>query len=246
MSAGPSQRGPRAAPTPAKLRCVGLLDELKVRARDATANTAVADAAVLERNRRLAHGACRLAHDYWQEFSEQLNILRPPSAASYPIDSRVKLEGLVCAGFRVSQNVQMQHGGETRYEAVVLSWQASNGQVYRIEKELPRDVERLRTRLAHAGIPAHETPVHHPTTGRIQATCFEFRGTVAASVRVVPLPDIGKVRLSFTNLDQLERVDAEYPAAVLRQRLLDEIGRWIIGEPHRVLEYAADIKRYAH
>jgi hypothetical protein len=69
---------------------------------------------------------------------------------------------------------------------------------------------------------------------------------VAASVRVTPLPDSGKVRLSFVNVDQLERVDGEYPAAGLRARLLDEIGRWIVGQPHRVLEYAGNIKRFQH
>jgi hypothetical protein len=225
---------------------VGLLDELKVQARAVATKAAMADDETLERNRRLAQGACRLAHDYWKEFCEQLNVLHTPCPARYQIDPRVALEGLVCRDFRVVPQQQLQHSGEPRYEAVLLTWVAANQHAYRIDKELPRDVERLRARLAHAGIPAHETPVRNPSTGRVQATCFEFRGTVAAGVRVVPLPAIGKVRLSFTNLDQLERVDAEYPAAVLRQRLLDEIGRWIIGQPHHVLEYAADVKRYAH
>jgi hypothetical protein len=225
---------------------VGLLDELKVQARTVATQPAAADAETLERNRRLAHEACRLAHDYWKEFSEQLNVLRAPCPARYQIDPRMALEGLVCGNFRVTPQLQIHHSGVPRYDAVLLTWQAINDHAYRLDKELPRDVERLRARLAHAGIPAHETPMRNAATGRVQSTCFEFRGVVAASVRVVPLPDIGKVRLSFTNLDQLERVDADYPAAVLRQRLLDEIGRWIIGQPHHVLEYAADIKRYAH
>lgn len=225
---------------------MGLLDELKVQARSVGTRPAAADAETLERNRRLAHGACRLAHDYWKEFSEQLNVIRAPCSARYQIDPRLALEGLVCGNFRVVPQLQVALAGEPRYDAVLLSWQASNDNTYRIDKELPRDVERLRARLAHAGIPAHETPLRNASTGRVQSTCFEFRGTVAASVRVLPLPDIGKVRLSFANLDQLERVDADYPAAVLRQRLLDEIGRWIIGQPHHVLEYAADVKRYAH
>jgi hypothetical protein len=60
------------------------------------------------------------------------------------------------------------------------------------------------------------------------------------------LLDAGRVRLTFTNIDQLERVDAEYPAAGLRQRLLDEIGRWIVGHPQRVLEYAGEVRRFQH
>jgi hypothetical protein len=61
---------------------------------------------------------------------------------------------------------------------------------------------------------------------------------------VLPLPDSGRVRLVFTNVDQLERVEAEFPAVGLRVKLLDEIGRWIVGQPQRVLEYASEVKRF--
>jgi hypothetical protein len=52
------------------------------------------------------------------------------------------------------------------------------------------------------------------------------------------------VRLVFSNVDQLERVEAEFPAVGVRVKLLDEIGRWIVGQPQRVLEYASEVKRF--
>jgi hypothetical protein len=225
---------------------VSFLDELKQQTRTLQPDAGGLDAEALERNRRLAHGACRLAHDYWKELCDQLNLIRPPSAARYVIDGRQALAQLVCSNFRVLPQMHVQHSGEPRYESVLLAWQAGDSRADKFEKESPKDVERVRAALAQAGIQAHEAPVVNRSTGRPQATSFEFRPIVLASVRVLPLPDAGKVKLVFTNIDQLERVEAEYPAAGLRQRLLDEIGRWIVGQPNQVLEFAGNVKRFQH
>lgn len=225
---------------------MSFLEQLKQQARTIQSEASNEGAEVLERNRRLAYGACELAHGYWQELCEQLNVIRPPSAARYMIDGRHALVGLVCSQFRAVPKVRLLPGGQTQYEGVMLAWMASSERVERIEKELPNDIERVRSGLRQAGIQAHEVPLRHPTTGRPQGTAFEFKAEVHAHVRVVPLPDTGRVRLTFTNIDQLERVDAEYPAAGLRQRLLDEIGRWVVGQPQRVLQYASELRRYAN
>lgn len=239
----------RTLSSPDRIRAdvaVSFLEQLKQQARTIQTDTSTEVAEVLARNRRLAHGACHLAHDYWKELCEQLNVIRPPCPARYLIDGRHPLTDLVCSNFRAVPSVRMLPGGRTQYDSVMLAWQAANGRRERIEKELPKDIERVRGGLRQAGIQAGEAPVRHPTTGRVQATEFEFKAEVHAHVRVAPLPDSGRVRLTFTNIDQLERVDAEYPAAGLRQRLLDEIGRWIVGQPQRVLEYASDVRRYQH
>jgi hypothetical protein len=237
------RRWPRAT-----LRRVGFLDELKEQARalQAVPDDAGLDAETLARNRRLSNGACRLAHDYWKELADHLNRLRPPSQARYLIGGREPLAGLACSNFRVLPQHKLLPGGEALYESVLLAWSAASERVERIEKEHPHDIERLRASLMQAGIQASEAQVRHTISGRPQGTAFQFKASVAASVRVTPLADAGRVRLTFVNVDQLERVDGEYPAAGPRARLLDEIGRWIVGQPHRVLEYAGNLKRFQH
>jgi hypothetical protein len=163
----------------------------------------------------------------------QLNVIQAPSAARYVLDGRQPLQGLVCKNFRVSPHLRLVPGGASQYESVALVWQAVGTPRLHIEKELPRDIERLRAGLRQAGITAHEAGVRNPTTGRMQATAFEFQPDVTASVRVLPLPESGRVRL-----------EAEFPAVGLRVKLLDEIGRWIVGQPQRVLEYASEVKRF--
>ncbi len=233
---------------PANLLRVGFLDELKEQARtlNAAEPDAALDAETLARNRRLANGACHLAHDYWKELCEHLNLIRVPSQARYVLGGREPLVGLVCCNFRVLPQLKLLPGGEPLYESVMLAWNAAGDSVQRIGKDNPKDIERLRATLLQAGIQPSEAPTRHAETGRLQGTAFQFKPNVAASVRVTPLPDSGKVRLAFVNVDQLERVEGEYPAAGLRARLLDEIGRWIVGQPHRVLEYAANLKRFQH
>lgn len=223
---------------------MSFLDELKLVTR-ALQQDAV-DPEVQERNQRLANEACRIAHDYWTELCAHLNLIQAPSAARYVLDGRQPLQGLLCKNFRVSPHLRLLPGGASQYDSVALVWHAVGTPRVRLEKELPRDIERLRTSLRQAGITAHEAGVRHPTTGRVQATAFEFQPDVTASVRVLPLPDSGRVRLIFTNIDQLERVEAEYPAVGLRAKLLDDIGRWIVGQPQRVLEYASEVKRFQH
>jgi hypothetical protein len=225
---------------------MSFLEELKQQARTIQTGASSERPEVLARNRRLAYGACQLAYNYWKELCEQLNVIRPPSTARYLIDGRHPLGALVCSQFRSVPNVRVLPGGQSQIDSVILAWVASADRRERIEKELPKDIERVRGGLRQAGIQASEAPLRNAVTGRVQGTGFEFKAEVHAHVRVLPLPDSGRVRLTFCNIDQLERVDAEYPAVGLRQRLLDEIGRWIVGQPQHVLEYASEVRRYQH
>jgi len=224
---------------------MSFLEELK---RQAAANTearpAAADAEVRARNARLAQGALRIVHEYWKEMVEQLNLIRPPSTARYLLDGRRPVEALRSGNFRVVPVTRASHGGEVVFESVVLAWQVGSGSKMTIDKELPAEADRVRAALRQAGIQSHEAPRRDVSSSRLLGTRFEFVADVAASIRVTPLPDSGRVRLAFSNLDQLERIEAEFPAVGMRPRQLDEIGRWIVGQPHRVLEYAGEVRRF--
>jgi len=224
---------------------MSFLEELKRQAATTTeARPEATDAEARARNARLAQGALRVTHDYWKEMVEQLNLIRPASSARYLLDGRRPLEDLRCGNFRVVPVTRASHGGEVVFESVVLAWQVGNGRKSTIDKELPTEADRVRAALRQAGIQVHESQRRDVASGRLLGTRFEFVADVAASIRMLPLPDTGRVRLVCCNLDQLERVEAEFPAVGMRPRQLDEIGRWIVGQPHRVLEYATEVKRF--
>ena len=221
---------------------MSFLNELKRQAA-AIQPQAQDDVHVLERNTRLSHGACRIARDYWKELADHLNVLRPTSAARYLLDGRRTLDAVRCGNFRVVANSRRSHEGEEFFEAVVFAWQAGNGERMRIEKDFPTEADRVRASLRQAGIQYHESSLRDEA-GRSSATDFEFTADVTASIRLVPLAESGRVRAVFSNIDQLERVEADFPAAAMRPRRLDEIARWIVGQPNRVLEYAGGVKRF--
>lgn len=224
---------------------MSFLEELKHQAATTPlAAPEAADAETRARNARLAQGALRITHDYWKEMVAQLNLIRPPSTGRYLLDGRRPLEDLRIGGLRVVPVTRGSHGGEVVFESIVLAWQVFSGRKTTIDKELPAEADRVRAALRQAGIQAHEAQRRDAASGRLLGTRFEFVADVAASIRVQPLPDSGRVRLVFCNLDQLERIEAEFPAVGMRPRQLDEIGRWIVGQPHRVLEYASEVRRF--
>lgn len=203
------------------------------------------DPAARERNVRLANGACRVTRDYWKDLADQLNLIRPPSSARYLIDGRHPIDELHCANFRVVPVSRHDHAGEEHFQSVVLAWQVVSPRRVRIEQDFPNDIERVRAGLRQAGIQAHETPVRNISTGRSVGTAFDFNVEIAASIRLSPLPETGRVQLIFTNIDQLERVEAQFPAVAMRLQQLDDIGRWIVGQPNRALEFASDVRRFS-
>ena len=175
----------------------------------------------------------------------QLNLIGPSAPGRYALDGRTTLEGLTGTGFRVAHKLLRQHDGNEHFDLVALSWQVrGDGQRLCLVKDFPPDIERLRQRLSQGGIQAHETPTRHAGSGLIQATQFEFVANIGASVRLVPLHNEGRVRLTFNNLDALERIEADFPAFAMRTGQLDDIARWIVGEPQTLLKFATDVKRH--
>ena len=202
------------------------------------------DPEVLSRNVRLVNAACRTAADYWTRLAEHLNVLKPAGPGRYVFDGRNVLESPPGQVFRVVPKSRIAHNGDEHFESVTLGWRAGVGQRVRVIKEFPAEIDRLRSRLLFAGIAAHESQALHPETGRPQGTQFEFTADVIASVRLTPLHDEGKVRLSFHNINTLERIEAEWPAFAIRAAELDELARWICGKPHTLLKHAQNLVRH--
>ncbi len=202
------------------------------------------DPQTLERNSRLANAACRTALDYWTRLADHLNTLKPCTQGRYLFDGRTVLEGRPSQGFRVVPKLRTAHGGEEQYESVTLSWKVGSGERLRMLKDFPVEIDRLRRRLQFACINAFESQSRDPDTGRPRGLQFEFTADVQASVRITPLHDEGKIRLTLLNLCALERVEAAFPAFAIRRDLLDDMARMVCGRANNALKHAQDIVRH--
>ena len=202
------------------------------------------DPDALARNTRLANAACRAVLDYWTLLAEHLNALKMAAPGRYVFDARTAAQGGPGHGFRVSSNLRTTHAGDEHFESVMLSWRVGRGERFKLHKVFPAEIDRLRSRLRFAGINPAENPVRDPGTGRPRGTEFEFAADVNASVRVTPLHDAGRIRLTLLNLAALERIEAELPAFAMRPAELDELARLICGRPNGLLKHAQNLIRH--
>jgi hypothetical protein len=225
----------------------GFLAELEqeVQRNRATAdNTDQPDLDALARNARLANAACRAVLDYWTLLAEHLNALKMAAPGRYVFDARSASEASPGHGFRVSSDLRTTHAGDEHFESVVLNWRVGKGERLKLHKVFPVEIERLRSRLRFAGVNAAERPVRDPASGHPRGTEFEFVADVNANVRVTPLHEAGRVRLSMLNVGAIERVEAELPAFAMRPAELDELARLICGRPNSLLKHAQNIVRH--
>jgi hypothetical protein len=220
----------------------GLLGEL---AREAQSrhDGGAHDPGARERNTALVNRACRVALDYFTQLKDHLNVLAPPSPARYAFDGRTTVSGVPMKQFRVVHKSVVHHNGVEHFDEVTLAWQAGRSEKMVLVKDFPPDLERLRARLAFAGIRSHEAPVHDRATGRQHATSLEFAADVNAVIRVVPQHERGVVRLVCQNLDALERTEGELPAFAIRGKELDELTKWLLGRPSEILKIMTHVLR---
>ncbi len=222
---------------------MGFLDQLKQRA-DALKAEQQRNAGASERNAMLADAGCKAALQYWMQLAQQLNVLRPVSRARFAFDARHVVEGVAACEFSVDARRKGLDSHEG-YDHVVLQWLVRGGRRLKIDKDFVADIDRLEARLRQAGIQPDTTAQRDPDKGKLLAMQYAFDDTVACAVRVHPDHAQGRLRWQVMNLDGLETLRFSTAAVEVGNGRLDELARWIVGEPHRFLEGVGDLARWA-
>jgi hypothetical protein len=220
---------------------VGFLDDLKRQAEAAKAQQTT-DIGALDRNAMLADGACTSALRYFTTLAQQLNVLQPTSKVTYRLDKRHAYTGLRLCDFHADSRMKRLRGGDV-YDHVVLRCKLKTGQPLAIEKDFPPEVERLESRLRQSGAAYTSEPVRNSDNGRWLHTRFELTADFNIGVRIAPNHDSGWVHFQLTNLDGFETVTLDFPAFEIGSARLDELARWLVGEPHAFLKDGHNLRR---
>jgi hypothetical protein len=220
---------------------MGFLDDLKRQA-DALKSQQTLDHATLARNAALTEAACKTTAQYWMELMPQLNVLQPRPRIRFSLDSRTPLEDLVRGDFRVDARRKMHRDQEVT-EYVVIHGVQKTGRKLVMSKDFPPEIERLEARLRQAGITPGTEVKRDPANGRLLETRFSFVADLTLVVRLLPDHDAGRVKFQMNNLDGFETLTAEFPAHLVTSTLLDELARWLTGEPNQFLKQAENVKR---
>lgn len=237
---------PAAAPVSAMLSAsavgekVGFLEQLKRQA-DAVRDQDTVDTVSLERNTALADAACKTVLQYWMDLAAHLNVLQPAVGTRFSIDTRTAIEGVKRCDFSVDSRRKMLRGQEV-YDHAVLHGMQRSGAPLTMSKDFPPEIERLETRLRQAGVKFDTNWVRQPESGRLEQVEFNFIGDLTLSARAIPLHDEGMLRFQFSNFDDIETLSIDFPAYQVGSELLDNLARWIVGEPQDFIKQGKNLR----
>ena len=220
---------------------MGFLDDLKRQA-DAAKATQNIDSAALARNAALVDAACKTAFAYFNTLGQQLQVLQPVSKLRYRLDNRHVFEGLKRCEFRADARRKTLRGTEV-FDHVVLNYQLKSGTRVSITKDFLPDIEKLESRLRQGAATVDREPVHNPDNGKLQEVRYSFVADFHASVRITPEHDRGVLQFQLVNLDGFETVSVEFAAIEVGSERLDELARWLVGEPHEFLKGGQQLRR---
>jgi len=210
---------------------VSFLDKLKQDAEQLRSHQNLSqterDALVLE-----TEAACLTAFRYWVDLSKQLNVLRPAPRGRFVLDSKNAIEGLRFGQYRADIRKKGLASTHDQTDHVALYCSLGTGQTLKLVKDFLPDMEKLEARLTQAGIRCQPEPIRNPDTGKLLEVRYEFVADITAGVRLTPNHDNATVQFQVNNLDGLVRWLVQFEARQVDTALLDELSKWLVGQPN--------------
>jgi hypothetical protein len=220
---------------------VGYLDELKRQADDMLAQQRQ-DIGALQRNAMLTDAACHATSRYLSALARQLNVLEPVSKTVWRLDRKTSFSQLRFTDFRCDSRMKKLRDAEV-YDHVVLNFAAKTGTRVTIAKDFPPEIEKLEARLRQCGAHYDSEVIRDAENGKFVEKRFDLVADFQSSIRLLPDHDSGHVTFHVANLDGFETVSVVFPAFEVGSARLDELARWINGEPHAFLRDGRHVRR---
>jgi hypothetical protein len=220
---------------------VGFLDDLKRQA-EALKQQQTVDTAALARNSALTEGACKAVSSYFMALGPQLEVLQPPNPMRFALDRQNVFEGLRLSDFRVDAR-RKRVGNEEIHDHILMHWMLKSGRSLQLTKDFLPDIEKLESRLRQSGAQVDNEPLRNPDNGRLLGRRYTFVADFVGSVRVTPHHESARVHFQLQNLDGFETVTVDFPAIEIGSARLDELARWLVGQPHAFLKDGQNVRR---
>jgi len=220
---------------------MGFLDDLKRQAEEAKARIDN-DNSQLERNTALADAALKAAAAYLSTLMHQLDVLRPRSKTTYRLDKRNAFADLQMTDFRTDARRKRLRGRDV-HDHTSLRWRLNSGTKLQLVKDFPPDIEQLESRLRRGGVQFHAETVRDPDTNKLRQIRYDFTADFEAAVNINADHDAAKLRFEIINLDGLELVTVEFMAIEVGNGRMDDLARWIMGEPSGFLKGGRALRR---
>jgi hypothetical protein len=175
---------------------------------------------------------CLAVFRYWVDLSKQLNTLLPVPRGRYLIDSKLTIQGQPMRNFRADVRKKGLSVDQDLTDHVALYATVGEGQAVQLKRDFPPEMEKLEARLNQAGIRYQPERILQPETGKLLEVRYEFVADVIAGVKLKPLHDEARLQFQVNNLEGLARWTVEFDAAQVSTSVLDELSKWVVGQPN--------------
>ena len=220
---------------------MGYLDDLKRQADEALARQNQ-DVGALQRNALLTDSAAQATARYMATLARQLNVLQPLCRAVFRFDDRNTFSQLRFSDFRSDSRMKKLRDAEV-FDHVVLNFTAKTGTRVSIGKDFTPEIEKVEAKLRQCGVFYESSVIRDPDNGKFLEKRFDFIADLQGSVRMIPDHDSGRIAFHVANLDGFETVSVVFPAFEVGSARLDELARWITGEPNAFLRDGQHVRR---
>jgi hypothetical protein len=223
---------------------VSFLNDLKKQADQVRAGQNI-DSAALEANIQATDSACQLIFRYWVDLCKQLNVLQPVSSGRYAFDNKTVFTDLRFSDYR-SDIRKGPLFGRSVTDYVVLNCDLKTGKTLVLSKNFLTDIEKLEARIAQSGVVCRPDEIRNPDNGKLVEVRYEFEANIAARVRVQAQHETAQLGFTIDNFEGLGRWVIDFDAKAINVYLLDELAKWLVGQPNnfRSLGRVAQIREF--
>jgi hypothetical protein len=220
---------------------VGYLDELKRQA-EAAKSQHTLDIGALQRNALVTDSACQSAFRYFATLAQQLNVLRPAAKVEYRLDASTGFKDLRRSDFRADSRLRKLRDADV-FDYVVLGFDMKSGSRLTLAKDFPPAIDKLESRLDQCGANYESEIIRDPDNGRFVEKRYQIEADFHGTIRLIPDHDNAWIQFQIVNLDGFETVSVQFPAFEVGTQRLDELARWIVGEPNNFLRDGQHLRR---
>lgn len=210
---------------------MGLLDDLERQAEALRQEQESARAAQLQKLQAIQPGL-REALRYLSKFANALNIIKRPVYRSYHVDMTNKLEELAQCEYMVREKQQTLDNRDY-LEEVAFLFRCVGTRNLTIEKTSAMAVSRLREYLWNYNI-RFECREVTSARGQLERGTFTVFAEVSAAATFAGDWDTGKITLTLRNIEKVGVVAYQYDAVELNLALLEELAKFLLGEPNQL------------
>jgi hypothetical protein len=225
---------------------MGFLDQIKQQA-DAVKLQQSAGSEYHEGNTLAIEAACLTVLDYFSALAPQFNVLKPPSRGRHILDRQHSFTDLPQTDFRVDSRRKPSPKPTTLqpdlFDHVVMQWALDAKQQLVLQKDFITDIEKLEPKLNQSGAKFDAEDVRDPASRKLKFMRYTLAARFTASVYVEPRHNAGTLCFRINNIDGFDTVTLTFSPAQINTARLDELAKWIVGQPHRFFDAASDLRR---